>query len=82
LDPNIQESDLKLFYDHFGLPDPTGVAAQLVADILKVHSLRRLCFLLQDGARLARKRNEACTWEHVIATHDTLAALATPKKKK
>lgn len=82
LDPNVREDDLAKFYDHFGLPTPTGDAAQLVADILKVHSLRRLIFLLQDSARTARKKNQALSWDHVTGTHACLATLAKPKTKQ
>lgn len=81
LDPNIRQADLDLFFAHYDLGEPHGDAADIVRDILKAHSLRRLCFLLQDGQRLANKRNEKYAWKHFVTVHDTLAKLATPKTK-
>jgi DNA transposition AAA+ family ATPase len=78
----LTDADKRMFFRHYGLPDaPTAEAASIIRDTLKIHSLRRLIFLLQDGGRLAAHRGEPYHWSHFVTAHNILVELRNPGKE-
>ena len=74
------KADLELFYDHYRLPLPQGRAAAVVEDVVHTHGLGKFCKLLQAASRMSARRQQPLAWEHVLATHDTLAALSAKSR--
>jgi DNA transposition AAA+ family ATPase len=73
-------ADLKKFYSHYSLPEPTDRAAQVVADVIHTHGLGKFTKLLMAASRRANKLSEPLSWDGVLATHDTLAALSAKSR--
>lgn len=58
-------SDLMLVAEAYDLPEPPGP----VADLIRHMRMNRYVKLLALAGNLARKRDEALTWEHVATAH-------------
>lgn len=64
----------------YGLPAPTGEAAELVTDIIKKHGPGKFCIFLKSARRLAENRGAALAWKHFVSAHDILKNLSVEEE--
>lgn len=61
---------------HFRLAPAAGEARKLVDYIIRGYGLKAYITYLRAGARLAERRSQPIAWDHVLAAHETIAALS------
>lgn len=79
------KQDVIAMHRHYGLDAPGLLepdARQILGDLVKSNSLRKLTLHLRAGARTAAIANQKYTWAHFVAAHDRLAALSHIEEEK
>jgi DNA transposition AAA+ family ATPase len=75
LKPTPSKSDLNTFAEHYNLAPAAGEALKLESETIRDFGLGRWCTLLQAGSRMAAKKSQKLSWDHVVKAHATLTAL-------
>lgn len=70
--------DLDKFAAHYGLSPATGHALDLQKEVARAEGLGMWITFLSAGAKMAEKRKERLTWDHVIKAHSAFLALSIP----
>lgn len=74
-------ADLNTFAAHYGLEPAKAQALHLQSEIIRDDGLGRWLTILQAASRLAEKRKQSLTWDHVIAAHAAILKLEDPSKE-
>lgn len=74
------EGDLEKLYAAYGLPNPKGESAKIAESVAHSNGISRLTDYFKIAWRLASKKGESLTWEHVLITHAAIKTWAAPKK--
>jgi DNA transposition AAA+ family ATPase len=73
--------DLNIFAAHFGLAPAKAEALHLQSEIIRDDGLGRWLTILQAASRMAEKRKQSLTWDHVIAAHAAILKLEDPNQE-
>jgi DNA transposition AAA+ family ATPase len=69
--------DLNTFAAAYGLPPASGDHLKLQSEVIKLEALGMWLTVLRMAAKLASKRGQKMTWEHVAQAHAGLRSLET-----
>jgi DNA transposition AAA+ family ATPase len=76
----LKGKDLLKIAAAFGLAEPTGTAADMVAEITKGRGLKRYVTFLKNGRDLAAlEKARRMTWDYFVRAHDIVADLKNGK---
>lgn len=69
--------DLNVFAAAHGLPPASGAALELQTKVIRENRLSRWLSILQAARRIASRKEQKMTWEHVLTAHAGLKALGS-----
>lgn len=73
-------SDVALIAKEFGLPKPEGIAADIVADMLRRCGLGQYVKFLQSASNLAARQKKPVSWDHFVTAYDVIRKLSAGKE--
>lgn len=76
LKSRIPKPDLDKIASKFGLPPATGVAEEVIKDMIHRSGLGMYIKFLQSANALAGKQGKKLCWDHFVQAHDIMAKLS------